>query len=294
VGAVGAVLIVVGIDLVRSGELPDPSLITYYSRLFASQGFGMIAMPAVGLYWALYVTFSGALVLAASRARWAHSDQALTGLLAWAGVFGLAAGAYYAGRSNSYSLIGLFPAWGVAIAVLTLCVWRRVTAAVSVGAAARRAGPLGLATLVAFGLAATTVTSIAAPWSQIERIASTSDDRDTFALDPVVRFVAKNTSRGEPVLFIGQNGHLIARDAGVRNVSPIGDPFHVVATEQLDDLFAALDEADGSTVFTLDSSIPAIRLRAGLTANLRERGYIPVAAKPDLALTAWRQPIDGG
>jgi hypothetical protein len=90
-------------------------------------------------------------------------------------------------------------------------------------------------------------------------------------------------------LFIGQNGHLIAREAGVRNVSEIGDPLHIIATEQLDDLVDELEAQGGSTVFTLDNASPALRLHEGITEYLQERGYAPVAEQPGLLLTAWRR-----
>ena len=170
------------------------------------------------------------------RAREPGADRATVGLLAFAGLFGLVAGGYYAGRSNAYSLIGVFPAWGFALAVLTWVVWRRIAAG------DRRPpprpappGPLGLAVLVGFGLAATTVTALAPPWQQLSRLADRSERHDTFGLGAIEAFVAANADDDEPVLFIGQNGHLIARDAGVRNVSRIGDPFHLVATEQVQD-----------------------------------------------------------
>ena len=288
-GLAAALLFVVAIDLIRAGSLPDPDLLTYYSRLFGSQGFGLIAMPATGLHLALYLTFAGTLALAAVRAREPGADRATVGLLTFAGLFGLVAGGYYAGRSNAYSLIGVFPAWGFALAVLAWVVWRRMRPATGAAAAARAAGALGLAVLVGFGLAATTVTALAPPWQQLSRLADRSERPDTFGLGAIEAFVAANADDDEPVLFIGQNGHLIARDAGVRNVSRIGDPFHLVATEQVQDQLEALEAEGGEVVFTLDSTNPAIRLRPGITEYLAERGYRPVAELPELQLTAWRR-----
>ena len=118
----------------------------------------------------------------------------------------------------------MFPAWGFALAVLAWVVWRRMRPATGAAAAARAAGALGLAVLVGFGLAATTVTALAPPWQQLSRLADRSERPDTFGLGAIEAFVAANADDDEPVLFIGQNGHLIARDAGVRNVSRIGDP----------------------------------------------------------------------
>ena len=64
VGAAAAV--VTAMTLVRSGSLPNPELLTYYSRLFASQGFGLLPMPTLGFHLIVYVSFAGALVLAAT------------------------------------------------------------------------------------------------------------------------------------------------------------------------------------------------------------------------------------
>ena len=288
-GLAAALLFVVAIDLIRAGSLPDPDLLTYYSRLFGSQGFGLIAMPDDRVCTSRSISPSPGPwrwrpCRLASRAR----DRATVGLLTFAGLFGLVAGGYYAGRSNAYSLIGVFPAWGFALAVLAWVVWRRMRPATGAAAAARAAGALGLAVLVGFGLAATTVTALAPPWQQLSRLADRSERPDTFGLGAIEAFVAANADDDEPVLFIGQNGHLIARDAEVRNVSRIGDPFHLVATEQVQDQLEALEAEGGEVVFTLDSTNPAIRLRPGITEYLSERGYRPVAELPELQLTAWR------
>src|SRR4029079_11718100 len=121
---------------------------------------GMISMPTLGFHLALFATFAGALVIAAARARSASDDRALTALLGFAGAFGLLAFVYYGGRSNGYSLIGLFPAWGLALALLTRVVLRRLSEASDLVDGVRRAGALGICVLVGFGLAATTVTQV--------------------------------------------------------------------------------------------------------------------------------------
>ena len=120
------VALVCAIDLVRTGSLPTPSAVLYFTRLFGSQGYGMIPMPVLGLHLALYATFAGALIVAAVRARTAEADRGLTALLGFAGAFGLLVLVYYGGRSNAYSLIGVFPAWGLALALLTWLVVGRV------------------------------------------------------------------------------------------------------------------------------------------------------------------------
>ena len=279
-----AAAVVVAIDLLRAGSLPDTSLLTYYSRLFGSQGFGLIPMPEVGLHWILYLTFAGALVVAALSARVPDADRATTGLVAFAGFFGLVAGGYYAGRSNAYSLFGVFPAWGFALATLALVVWRRIRGAPGFVAATRRAGPLGIAILTAFGLATTTLTSVASPWEQVARINDHSDRKSNFEIAPLATFVVDNNPGREPIVYIGQNGHLIAREAGVRNVSLIGDPIHVISPDQVSEMLATLEAEGGSTVFVLRG----FNSHEGVEQYLRARGLVPVARDPELFLSAWR------
>ena len=76
-------------------------------------------MPTLGLHMALYLTFVAAPLLAAVRHVQGRDDRALTAMLAFAGVFGLVAGSYFAGRSLPWQLILVFPIWGFAVAVLT-------------------------------------------------------------------------------------------------------------------------------------------------------------------------------
>src|ERR1700752_2007299 len=53
-GIGGAVALVCGVILVRSGELPNPSFATYWSAAFARDGYGLEPMPTLGVHWALY------------------------------------------------------------------------------------------------------------------------------------------------------------------------------------------------------------------------------------------------
>jgi hypothetical protein len=288
IGVAAALVLVALLDLIRSGSLPSIEFLTYYARLFGAQGFGMVPMPTLGLHLALYATFAGSLVTAALIARDRDSDRTLVGLLAYAGLFGLIAGGYYAGRSNPYSLIGLFPAWGLTIAVLSWWVWRRMRSAPDIGAAIRRAGPLGLAVLVGFGLIATTLIRIPAPWDQVRRLSAESSKASGFELAPVEEFVAANTEDNQPVAWIGENGSLVARAAGIRNVDPIGDAFHIISTEQLDDIVEALGDQGGNTVITYDPVNTALRLHDGIIDYLQTRGFVPVAEDEDFNLVIWR------
>ncbi len=122
---VGAALVLVcAVILARSGELPNPAFATYWSSTFARDGYGLVPMPTLGLHWALYFTYAAALLTAAVRYVRAEADRALTGMLAFAGIFGILSGFYFAGRSLPWQLMLLFPVWGFALALLTWTVGR--------------------------------------------------------------------------------------------------------------------------------------------------------------------------
>jgi hypothetical protein len=283
-------VLVATITLTRSGSLPHPYLYTYYSRLFAAQGFGLLPMPTAGFYLIVYISLAGALVLAAARHRAGASDNALSGLLAYAGCFGLTAGVYYAGRSVEVSMVALFPAWGFALALLTWTAFRGLS---EMGGGwsrtLRSVGALAATVIVGFGLAATALLDVSAPWTQVARIYHTSDRTSTFDLLPAAeRFVASQSHEGEPVLVFRENGHLLAREAKVRNVSLVGDPLHIVSPTQLDDLLEDLRDAGGHAVFVGDG--PQIPIHPGLRAGLRARGLRPAASDGVSGVVVWRLP----
>ena len=114
--AAGLVCLIV---LVRTGEFPDPRLLTYYTTVFARQGFGLEPMPTLGLHIALYVTYVAALLVAAVRRVSADADRTTTAMLAYAGVFGLLTTEYFAGRSLPWQLMLLFPPWAMTLGLLT-------------------------------------------------------------------------------------------------------------------------------------------------------------------------------
>ena len=106
------------ITLTRTGELPDFALLTYYSRVFLRESFGLEPMPSLGLHWALYATYSAALLIAAVRYVRREPDRVLTGMLAFSGVFGLVTGDVLRRPLLQIQLILLFPAWGLALALV--------------------------------------------------------------------------------------------------------------------------------------------------------------------------------
>jgi hypothetical protein len=287
-GVAAAVALVGAATLVRTGSLPSVDLLTYYSRLFGSQGFGLQPMPTLGFHLIVYASFAGSLLLAAFRHRSGATDHALSGLLAYAGCFGLAAGIYYAGRSNAITLVALFPAWGFALALLTWAGFRWL--ALTNGAwrtALTPIGALAAIAMIGFGLASTALIDAPAPWTQVQRIADDGDGTSSFDLLPEAeRFVAEQARAGEPVLILRENGHLLARGAQVRNVSLIGDPVHVVAPAQLDDLLEDLRQAGGRSVFV--GSGVFIAIHPGVRGGLRARGYRPAATDRASGLVVWR------
>ncbi len=286
-GVGAAVAVVIALTLAVSGSLPDPAQMSYYSRLFGAQGFGTIAMPEVGFWWLVYATFAGALVLAAVRVARGDPERVLSAMLAFVGLLGLVAGVYYAGRSNKYTLIALFPYWGFALALLGWVVVRRIAADPRGGArAVARAGPLGLATLAGLGLALSAIGHIVPPWQQVDRLAGSAAGTSTLDVGAEAAFVATATEPDEPVLILSQNSHLIAREAGVRSVTPIADPVHVASGTQLTEVLAVLDEQGGSTVFT--GTGLGLPLAESLLAGLEQRGYERVGADPASGLAEWR------
>jgi hypothetical protein len=286
VGAAAAV--VVTVTLVRSGSLPSPELFSYYSRLFGAQGFGLLPMPTLGFHLIVYITLASALLLGALRHRAGAQDHALSGLLAYAGCFGLLAGIYYAGRSVSVSMVALFPVWSFALALLTWAAFRALSATPGgPRVVLRPVGALSAAALIGFGLAATAIMDVPAPWTQATRIADDSARESAFDQLPAAeRFVTAETQEGDRVLVLRENGHLLAREAEVKNVSFLGDPVHVVFPVQLDDMIEDLRDAGGNAVFVGDG--PQIPIHPGLREGLRSRGFAPSSADESSGLVVWR------
>jgi hypothetical protein len=148
-------------------------------------------------------------------------------------------------------------------------------------------GALAATVIIGFGLVTTAVLDVSAPWTQVARISDDSDRTSSFDLLPrAERFVAAQTHEGEPVLILRENGHLLARESNVRNVSLVGDPLHVVSPAQLDDLLEDLRDAGGRAVFVGDG--PQIPINPGLREGLRTRGFRPTASDRVSGLAVWR------
>lgn len=248
VGLTGALLLVTGVTLLLAGEVPDLSILTYWSNVFGRQGFGLLPMPAWGLHWALYFTYVGALLAGSVRLIRDPTDRTLTPMLAFMGVFGLLTGQYFAGRSQGTQLIVLFPVWGFTLALLTLLVVRSLRGADL--RIARRSVVPALAVLIGFGLMVATMARIPAPWHELDRIST--DTTHPLDLISAQRFVEAHTNSGERVVILTTSvDHRVAERAGVANVSPWGSDA-LFSKQELDRMLGALDGEGGSKIF-LDS-----------------------------------------
>ena len=148
------------------------------------------------------------------------------------------------------------------------------------------AGPAALAVLVALSLGAVSIIGSPAPWSEVDRLTSEADGLTAFELDEETRFVAERTRADEPVLILRENSDLIAIDAGVRNVSPVSEPHHIVSDEQLDLTLDALAESGGARIFTGNGSL-VLPIYDGILESLRERGWTVIERSPTGRLSEW-------
>ncbi|MGN6189862.1 MAG: hypothetical protein ACTHOE_13285, partial [Conexibacter sp.] len=282
-GLASALVLVSVLTLARAGSLPQLERLTEYARLFAVSGFGMLPIGTpVGLHLVIYVTFVGAIGLATVRALQASDDRVLTGMLAWAGIFGLGSAAYFIGRSSPDSLKWVFSSWALTLALLTVAVlrapadsrpWRPSIAAVAV--------------LAAFGLTICSLAQTPVPWTQLERVAAPfrpsraaphanpmrppSDPDTRFFVaslaDGRTRFVVKP---GAPVAIMTTLGHRVADAYGVVNVSPFTGLLSTPTAEQVNKVVDALRAAGGNTIM-----LPHPDLEGAFDV-LDARGFMPL------------------
>ncbi len=281
-GVAGALGVVVAGLWLRTGQLIEPGRLTRYAQLFGRAGFGEVPTPTIGLHLVVYATFVATLTVAALRHRHGAADRALTGALAFAGVFGLGAGSYYMGGSNPSQLIGVFSAWALAAALLALLAVRAL-AAWRLGRAARPPVFAAAAALLLAGVLATAVTEFPAPWTQLRRIDARAAQQP-YDRSAASAFVRRTARPGEPVVVLEGLGPLIAHDAGVENVSPYSEVWAVWSEEQLAEIVDALRRAHG-TRFYLGRAGTA----PGIPVSLTRAGFARVAYDPPSELTEWRR-----
>lgn len=261
-GLLAAYALVALLTLLRAGQLPELGRLFDYGRLYSVGGFGLQRLHRLlGVHLILYATYAAAIVVATVRAIEGAPSRALTGMLAWCGVFGLGSAAYFMGRTHPELLIALFPTWALTLALLGVEV---------VGRLQRRAGArpgLGAALVLAAG--ALTVCSLAQvplPWTQLERLGQDTPSvpliegeaplpvyARAFLPDPSTRgFFASRP--GAKVAILLTTGHQIADAFGVVNVSRYTGLYSMPNRERLRTVVDDLRAEGGDTVFLPDAS----------------------------------------
>jgi hypothetical protein len=279
-GAATALALVSLVTLTRAGTLPQLSRLVDYARLYGIGSFALEPIPGVlGTHLLIYLTYVAAIAVATVRATQRAANRALTGMLVWAGVFGLGAGAYYVGRSHPVALKHQFGAWSFALALLTI---------VAIGALATRPARRTLAgalvVLYGFGVMACSLAQAPRPWSELQRLTSATVPAGVWGSStPFVppaeadarRFVAALADgrsrftyrRGAPVAVLLTDGHVVAATYGIRNVSPYTGIQSLQTEQRVDAALDALRRAGGNTVI-----VPGIP-EPGLYAVLQRRGF---------------------
>jgi hypothetical protein len=281
------------LTLARAGALPEPGRLVEYARTYVS-GFAVMPIPAVlGVHLLIYLTYVAAIVVATIRRLRTARTRTLTGMLAWAGVFGLGAGMYWVGRSHPVALKHEFPAWALALGLLTVVAVRQLATMQR-----RRTAGGALVVLFGFGLMACSLAQTPTPWEQIERLNAAFvptyrvPDADPLMppRDPATRrFVASLADgrshfvmrRGAPVAILLTTGHRVADAYGVRNVSPYTGIQSMHTVESVERALDALRSADGNTVILPGETGP------GTLGLLRARGF-------ELLTQAGLRPVEPG
>jgi hypothetical protein len=241
-GTLAAIVAVSLPTLLRAGALPKLSLLLEWPRIFTRLGWFSMPLPAIGLHLGIYATFVAAIATATARRMDRDEDRLLTAMLAWSGVFGLAAGGYLVGRPDAMKLAGMLSAWGFALMLLLI-------ASTSPLAAQRWRRPslARLLVLFGFGLAVCSLTRLSPPQQQIARLAKATPDA-TYR-SGVERFVGARTRPGETVVLLVPMGHRIAYDLGLRNVSPYPFENAIVTRSQMRTLLDAIRREHVRAVF---------------------------------------------
>ncbi|HET6448933.1 MAG TPA: hypothetical protein VFG31_07460 [Conexibacter sp.] len=278
-GAAGAVAFYSIVTLARAGTLPQLWRLAQFARLYGAAGFSVAPIPAViGLPLVLFGTHAAAIATATVRRVRSEPNRVLTGMLMWAGLFGLGSATYYVARSSASILPMLFSAWALSLTLLAVVVLRRM-----VERPARMPGTASLAVLFGVGLLTCSLAQAPVPWQQIRRV---REKPATIALmparwtppssDPAIRrFVSSLADgpgrfavrHGAPVAIFTTMGHRLADAYGIVNVLPYTGPESIHTREQLDDTLDALRDAGGNTAL-----VPTEHVRR-LREELLRRGF---------------------
>jgi hypothetical protein len=285
-GLAAAFALISLLTLARSGSLPRLGSVVSYAGVYTVGGFLQMPIPGVlGMHLVIYLTYVAAIATAVVRALGRAPNRVLTGMLAWAGVFGLGSASYYVGRSHPYALDSLFSAWALTLALLTVVVVRRLDAPLWCQSAVP-----AVAVLLGFGVAACSLAQVPPPWRQLARFTHAPTlNAEVPHPDPLVpprdravrafvasladgpgRFVVK---RGAPVAILLTTGHRIADAYGVVNVSPYTGTESIHTVQAVDEIVAALRTAGGNTMILprqIDSGVLEVLQRRGFRVVTRD------------------------
>jgi len=267
-GLAAALGLVCAFTLIRAGSLPQVDVITAYGRVFASGGYGNLPLPALGFHLVLTATFVAAVATAAARTRARDPELALTGMLAWSGIFGLGASIYfYAYRSHVFSVMHLFSAWVFALTLL-------VVAVVRASSRQRRWPTLPeIAVLLGFGLAVCSIAQIPQPWEELGRLRKTASEQP-FRDAAAAAAIKASTAPGEHVAIIDALGHRTAREAGVVSVASYTGLEQIGASEQMEDVLDLLEREGGRRVFVKTTAPVPPPIMEGAVAVLYAHDYV--------------------
>jgi len=255
-GLLAALAAVSALTLARAGALPHLGLLFEWPRVFTDLGWFSLSMPAIGLHLAIYATFAGALVVAVVRVARRADDALLSSMLAWAGVFGLIAAGYYAGRSDESKLAAMFSAWAFALVLLTIVSVRAL-------AARRWRAPTApeLLVLFGFGLAVSMLGQLVSPRMLIDRLRAPAPPPQYRTV--AEQFIAQHVTRGQHVAILIPEGFRLAYELGIDNVAPYPNANAIVTRRQMRTLVDVLARDRVREVF---APVPGARLEGEIEA----------------------------
>jgi hypothetical protein len=241
-GLLAGIAIVSLFTLLRAGALPSAGVLLEWPRIFVDLGWFTLPMPNLGLHLVFYATFAAAIAVAAVRLASKADDVLLTSMLAWAGVFGLIAGAYYAGRSEEVKLESIFSTWALALALLTVACMRAL-------AARRWRAPTipELLVLYALALAICTVKQLPPPGQTLARL--TRKQPPPGYRPAAEAFIRPHVARGQKVAILLPLGFRLAHEMGLVNVAPYEFMNAIVTRDEMQTLIDAIQRDHVSEVF---------------------------------------------
>jgi hypothetical protein len=263
-GALGGVAAISAATLLRSGELPHLDLLLEWPRVFGVLGLVALQMPTLGFHLVLFATYVAAIVVAVVRRLNAEPQRALTGMLAWSGVFGLGSAGYYLGRSDILKLVALFSAWALALTLLTIVVVQRLAAHER-----RRLNLADLLVLFGFGLALCSLRGLPAPGRELSRLWERWPPA-TY-VPAATRFVAAHTRPRERVTILIPLGHRIAHQLDLTNVSPYAFVELIVTRRAMRTMLDVTRREDAHKLFVPDTLVAPPYLEALRAAGFSRR-----------------------